>query len=367
MAPNAPASAAASTKSGHLDSHHPVRLLDVAVIIVTYRSARLTIENLKSLLAERSVPGLHVRVVVVDNASGDLPEIAQAVENFDWSSWVTLVAAPKNGGFAYGNNRGIERAYASGDPSYIYLLNPDTQVRPGAIGSLVRFLEEHSDVGIAGSSFETGDGRDWPIAFRFPSMMGEFIQGLSLGIVSSLLKPWVTVRHMAKSNETVDWVSGASMMIRPEAFRAIGGMDENYFLYFEETDFCRRARDAGYSTWYVPESRVMHIGGQSTTVAPDARERLPAYWFESRRRYFAVTFGIAHAAAIDLVAVIAHSLGSVKRVIQRRQHTGVPYFVRDLVRHSVFWKRNRNIPVFRSRIVGGYTSRAATTERTIRR
>jgi len=322
------------------------------VIIVTYKSAQLTIENLKSLLPERSTPGLHVRAVVVDNASGDLPEIARAVENCEWSSWVTLVAAPENGGFAYGNNRGIERAYASGDPSYVYLLNPDAQVRPGAISSLVRFLEAHPQAGIAGSGLETGDGRDWPIAFRFPSMIGELIQGLSLGILTSLLKPWVTVRHMSKSNEVVDWVSGASMMIRPEVFRAIGGMDENYFLYFEETDFCRRAIGAGYSTWYVPESRVMHIGGQSTTLAADARGRLPAYWFESRRRYFAVTFGIARAVAIDLVAVIAHSLGSVKRIIQRRQHTAVPYFIGDLVRHSVFWKRNRNIPPTRSRITG---------------
>jgi N-acetylglucosaminyl-diphospho-decaprenol L-rhamnosyltransferase len=344
--------ASASAETERPDPYGPARLLDVAVIIVTYKSAQLTIENLKSLLGERSAPGLHVRAIVVDNASGDLPEIARAVENCDWSSWVTFVAAPKNGGFAYGNNRGIERAYASGDPSYVYLLNPDAQVRPGAISSLVRFLEAHPEVGIAGSSFETGDGSDWPIAFRFPSMIGEFIQGLSLGIVTSLLRPWVTVRHMAKCNEAADWVSGASMMIRPEVFSAIGGMDENYFLYFEETDFCRRARGAGFSTWYVPESRVMHIGGQSTTLAPDGSERLPPYWFESRRRYFAVTFGIAHAMAIDFVAVIAYSLGSVKRFIQRRQHTAIPYFIRDLVRYSVFWKRNRNIPLARSRIIG---------------
>src|SRR5258706_8814128 len=106
---------------GHLEgsgSNRLVRPLDVAVVIVTYKSAQLTIEALRSLLAERSTPGLRVRAVVVDNASGDLPEIAQAVENFDWSSWVALVAAPKNGGFAYWNNRGIECAYASGDPSY---------------------------------------------------------------------------------------------------------------------------------------------------------------------------------------------------------------------------------------------------------
>ena len=346
MPVNPLASVAADT--GHVDSLSQVRPLDVAVIIVTYKSAKLTIECLRSLAAERSTPGMHVRAVVVDNASGDLPEIAQAVESCDWASWVTLVAASRNGGFAYGNNRGIEHAYASGDPSYVHLLNPDTQVRPGALGSLVRFLEEHPEAGIAGSGFETGEGRDWPIAFRFPSMIGEFIQGLSLGVVTSLLKPWATVRQMAKSNEVVDWVSGASIMIRPAVLAAIGGMDENYFLFFEETDFCRRARRAGYATWYVPESRVMHIGGQSTTFTSASRARLPPYWFESRRRYFVVTFGIAHAVAIDLVAVSAHALGSVKRLIQWRRHTAVPYFIRDLIRHSVLWKRNRNIPVARA-------------------
>jgi N-acetylglucosaminyl-diphospho-decaprenol L-rhamnosyltransferase len=352
MSPTALASATVDAEYERPASYEPLRMLDVALIIVTYRSAQLTIDNLRSVLPERSIPGMRIRAVVVDNASGDLPEIAQAVEEYDWSSWVTLVAAPKNGGFAYGNNLGTECAYASGVPSYIYLLNPDTQVRPGAIHALVRFLEAHPDAGIAGSSFETGKGTEWPFAFRFPSIISELNQGLNLGIVASLLRPWTAVRRMSQANEPVDWVSGASMMIRPEAYKAIGGMDENYFLYYEETDFCRRARCAGFSTWYVPESRIMHIGGQSTTVALDTRERLPPYWFESRRRYFAVTFGIAQAMIIDLVAVLAHSLGSVKRVIQRRRHDGIPYYIRDLVRHSVLWKRNRNIPPTQSRFTG---------------
>jgi GT2 family glycosyltransferase len=259
--------------------------------------------------------------------------------------------APKNGGFAYGNNLGIERAYALGTPSYVYLLNPDAQVRPGAIGALVRFLEGHPEVGIAGSSFENPDGSDWPIAFRFPTLISELNEGLEFGIVTRLLKPWIVVRHMTRFTEVVDWICGASMMIRPEVFAAIGGLDENYFLYFEETDFCRRAREAGFPTWYVPESRVMHIGGQSTAVTDLKRKRLPAYWFESRRRYFAVTFGIVHAIAIDVVAVIAHFLGTLKRIMQRRQRTAVPYFIRDLVHHSVIWKRNWEIPPARSRLI----------------
>ncbi len=89
-------------------------------------------------------------------------------------------------------------------------------------------------------------------------------------------------------------------------------MDENYFLYFEETDFCYRAKKAGFATWYVPESRVMHIMGQSTTVTDLTRgpKRLPSYWFESRRRYFAMTYGIGHAIGIDIVALLACSIGA---------------------------------------------------------
>jgi N-acetylglucosaminyl-diphospho-decaprenol L-rhamnosyltransferase len=318
---------------------------DVAVVIVTYRSAKLTIDALRSVAAETTASGLRVRAVVVDNDSGDLPEIALAAQQHDWSSWLTLVKAPRNGGFAYGNNLGIARAYSDRTPDYIYLLNPDTQVRTGGIAALVRFLNERPEVGIAGSSFENLDGSDWPIAFRFPTIFSELDAGLQWGVVSRLLKRWVVARVMSTRAEPVDWICGASMLIRPAVLASIGGLDENYFLYFEETDFCRRARVAGHATWYVPQSRVMHIMGQSTSVT-DIRQgprRLPAYWFESRRRYYVLAFGLWHAIAIDLVALLANSIGHVKHMMQGKRHAGVPRFIRDLVRHSVLWPRNRSI------------------------
>jgi N-acetylglucosaminyl-diphospho-decaprenol L-rhamnosyltransferase len=327
--------------------------LDVAVVIVTYKSAQLTIESLRSIQSERATEGLSIRVIVVDNASGDLPTIEKVLEPNGWSSWVTLIPAPMNGGFAYGNNLGIQRAYATGSPNYVYLLNPDAQVRPGAISSLVRFLEVQPNVGIAGSSFETLDGNDWPFAFRFPTLVSELSHGLQFGLVERLLKRWTVARPMTMTRQPTDWISGASMMVRPAVFAAIGGLDENYFLYFEETDFCYRARQAGFSTWYVPESRVMHIIGQSTKItdAPLAPRRLPAYWFESRKRYFAVTAGISHAMIIDIVAVLAHSLGLLKRIALRR--SGIPYYIRDLLRHSVLWPRNREFPAVRCFIPRG--------------
>src|SRR6202041_636643 len=133
-------------------------------------------------------------------------------------------------------------------------------------------------------------------------------------------RPWVIPRVMTKAPQPFDWVCGASMMIRPDVFAAIGGLDENYFLYFEETDFCYRAKQAGFSTWYVPESRVMHIMGQSTKITDNKfiADRIPAYWFESRKRYFVVTFGIGRAMLIDIVALFANSLGILKRIALRR-------------------------------------------------
>lgn len=322
-----------------------MRDLDIATVIVTYKSAELTVNALRSINAERQGTPPRIRVFVVDNASGDLPVVAKAIATNGWSSWVTLIEAPMNGGFAYGNNLGIDHSYAGNPPDYVYLLNPDAEVRPGAIGTLAQFLETNPQVGIAGSSFENPDGSDWPIAFRFPTLLSEVLQGVSWGVLTRVLRQWEVPRYMGRSAERVDWICGASMMIRPTVLATIGGLDENYFLYFEETDFCYRASQAGFHTWYVPGSRVMHIMGQSTQVTDlrGGRKRLPSYWFDSRRRYFGVTFGMYHAMAIDLAACLAHSLGLLKQMILGRRRAIVPHFIRDLIQHSQLWPENRVI------------------------
>lgn len=323
---------------------------DVAVVIVSYRTAKLAIESIRSVAAERSDPAVQIRVIVVDNASGDFQPICEAIEQNQWSSWVTAVLAPKNGGFAYGNNLGIQHAYSVAIPDFVYLLNPDAQVRRGAIAALVDFLESNETAGIAGSGIENPDGTEWLVAFRFPTLLSELNEGLSLSLLARFLSDSVVARQMTDNPEQVDWVCGASMMIRRSVLESIGGLDENYFLYFEETDFCYRARRAGFCTWYVPASRVMHIRGQSTAVTEltATPKRLPDYWFDSRRRYFAVTFGLGRATIIDVVALLAHSLGLMKRWLLNRRGTSVPYFVRDLFRHSLLWPRNRHLPPVRA-------------------
>jgi N-acetylglucosaminyl-diphospho-decaprenol L-rhamnosyltransferase len=316
---------------------------DVAIAIVSYRSADLTLACLSSIEVERARPGLNIRAIVVDNDSGDAALIAKVIDRHGWWSWVTLVTAPKNGGFAYGNNLALQHATADRPPRYVHLLNPDTVVRKGAISELVRFLDAHPDVGIAGSSFEDPDGSEWPIAFRFPSLLSEVEGGLQFGLATRILRRWVIPQSMAPVAQPIDWLPGASMMIRWSVFDRIGFFDETFFLYFEETDFCLRAKRAGFATWYVPTSRVMHIRGQSTNVTSHkpAAVRLPGYVFESRRRYFVANHGTAYAMIVDVMALLAHGLGSLKRMGQGRVHQGVPYYLTDLLRHSVLWPANR--------------------------
>lgn len=320
-----------------------MRITDVAIIVVSYRSAVLTIDCLRSIQNQPARPGLRLRCVVVDNASGDSPAIAEAIAREGWGSWARLVTAERNGGFAYGNNVGMRTVYAEGRPDYLHLVNPDTVLRPGAVDALVRFLDRNPTAGIAGSSFENADGSDWSIAFRFPTLLGEVESNLHIGLASRLLRRWQVPIAMGHEPRAVDWVSGASMMIRRELLDAIGGMDEAFFLYFEETEFCFRAKASGASVWYVPESRVMHIAGQSTKVTERnlAPRRLPGYWFESRRRYFARTSGTGYAVAVDLASLLAAWVCGAKCFLQRRSPREAPHFLRDMMAHSLLWPRNR--------------------------
>ena len=317
--------------------------IDVAVIVVTYRSAQLTIDCLRSIDAQRAIEGMRIRCVIVDNASGDTPAIARAIEAEGWAPWARVVTAERNGGFAYGNNVGVRAVYEHGRPDYLHLLNPDTVLRSGAIEALVRFLEADPRVGVAGGIFENADASEWAIAFRFPSLLGEVEQGLQWGAATRVLSRWQVPMHMGSTAQPVDWVSGASMMVRREVFDTVGGLDEGFFLYFEETEFCFRAKAAGYTVWYAPQSRVMHIAGQSTKVTEReaAPRRLPGYWFESRRRYYALTYNPGYAMLVDVATVLAAWGGSLKRIVLLRPRTQVPHFLRDLAAHSLIWSRNR--------------------------
>jgi len=313
--------------------------MPLLVAVVNYRTAQLTINCLRSLAAEvTTLPGM--QVVVVDNASNDgsVEQITNVIQTEGWEDWVSVKASPVNGGFSYGNNTAIQPFLESTNPPpYYLLLNPDTEVRPNALKILVDFMEQHPTVGIAGSGIENEDGTLWPIAFRFPSLWSELDGGLRLGIVTKLLSKWVVAQQMTETAQAVDWLPGASMMIRREVFERIGLMDEQYFLYYEETDFCLQAKRANWPCWYVPQSRIMHISGQSTGVTSKTGEpkRCPQYVFDSRRYYFVKNHGWLYAVLTDLVWLTGYILWRCRQVIQQKPKSDPPYLLLDFVKNSV--------------------------------
>jgi N-acetylglucosaminyl-diphospho-decaprenol L-rhamnosyltransferase len=317
----------------------------VAVAIVAWKHANLTIDCLRSIAAQIDDLPLW-RVYVVDNASPDdsADQVERAIEGEGWGKWATLIRSPVNGGFAAGNNVAIRAAMKLQAPDYVLLLNPDTIVRPGALKSLLSFMEAHPEIGIAGGRSEFPDGTPQHCCFRFPTAINELSMYLQLGILDRLLRRYLTRIGILEEPSQVDWVSGAFMMVR-RAVIDIGLLDEGYFLYYEETDFTLRARRAGWTCWHVPQSRVVHLVGQSSgiTTSDEIARRRPQYWFESRRRYFLLNHGRFYAILADLFALTGVALAQVRRVVERKPLRQPRHFFRDLLRYGALLNGRRSL------------------------
>jgi N-acetylglucosaminyl-diphospho-decaprenol L-rhamnosyltransferase len=289
----------------------------VRVIIVNYRTAEMVVDCLRSLEGEReALP--HLKAVVVDNASGDesVETIQKAIEDHGWRTWVELLPLEENGGFAAGNNAGIRSGLAEGfAPEYFLLLNPDTVVSPGAVAALYEFMEEHSEAGIAGSRIEDVHGIVQCAAHRSPTPLGELVGSAKFGPISRAFEKWNVSPQPPEAAEQCDWVSGASMMIRRELISKVGMLDEGFFLYFEEVDFCCRARRAGWEVWYVPSSCVRHLEGSSTGIR-EAKQRRGQYWYESRRRFFVKHYGIKGLLAADALWAAGRAMLVTRRALR---------------------------------------------------
>jgi N-acetylglucosaminyl-diphospho-decaprenol L-rhamnosyltransferase len=310
----------------------------LSIVIVNYRTAGLVVDCLQSLTQEMAGQAAW-RVVVVDNASddGSAERIDAAIASEGWAARVELLPLDHNPGFAGGNNAALVPIFnGPTPPDYVLLLNPDTIVRPGGVRELVAFMEAHPSVGIAGSRLEDSDGTPQRCAFRFPSVAAELEEGLRLGLVSRLLQRWVVAPAVRDEAHATDWVAGASMIVRREVFENIGLMDDRYFLYFEEVDFCLRARRAGWTCWYVPASRVVHLVGQASGVTDVKRppKRRPQYWFASRSRYFRRNHGRAYKMLADLSWIFGFSLWRLRRRVQLRPDTDPPNLLTDFLRFN---------------------------------
>lgn len=231
------------------------------IIIVNFNSSDYTIKCIHSIYASRMA--FQIRIIVVDNGSYDYPDrIKQTFPEID------LFINKKNHGFAKAVNFGISKSTSE----TTILLNPDTAIYDGFFDSAFRYMDAHKDVAVIGPQVLDNDGAIQGSARRFPNVFTS-IFGRRSPLTRIFPNNPITKREFVCFNGCdkpmdVDWVSGACMVVRKKAFEAIGGFDERFFMYWEDTDLCRRLRSKGWRIVYLPEAQIFHHAGISSDTEP---------------------------------------------------------------------------------------------------
>jgi GT2 family glycosyltransferase len=245
--------------------------VDLSVVIVNWNTKDFLLRCLESV--RQTVKGMEVEVFVVDNGSTDGSGGA-VKERFPE---IGLIENEMNLGFARGNNQALSRAAGK----YLFLLNSDTQVKKGAIERLVSFMNAHPEVGMVGGQLLNSDGSKQNSIANFPSLATELLN-------KNLLRWLFPGRFPGKERDypepvEVDSVIGAGMMVRRDAIEQVGLLDEDYFLFLEETDWCYRMKKGGYKIYHVPQAEIYHFQGRS---AEREKKRARAEYYRSRYHFF---------------------------------------------------------------------------------
>ena len=276
----------------------------IDVVVVSYNSSASLHACIEPLTSSD-----WCNVIVVDNASTDGSLATISMLN------VSVVAEQRNGGFAHGCNRG----WRLGQASYVLFLNPDCEIQPEAVASLAAILDKDGRVGIVGPRIAHRDGSLARSQFRFPRVISTISEALYLHRVwpaQSWSSETVSDPRRYEQSAEADWLSGACLLIRRELLERIGGLDEAFFMYSEDTELCSASWSVGYSVRFAPEASVVHEGGGS---APRG-QLLPTLtasrllWF-SRNRSKPATMAFRLALALEALthAVISADSASARR------------------------------------------------------
>ncbi len=290
--------------------------MDISILIVSWNVRDLLRRCLNSVVSSQSKDNpadiehriLNTEILVVDNASNDgTVEMLRA--EFPTAR---VIANPANVGFTRANNQAL--AIAQG--RYLFLLNPDTELGPGALQTLFAYAEQHPRVGIIGPRLFYGDGSPQSSRRRFPTLATAFFE-------STRLQQWFP-RHAAitryymldtRDDETqeVDWVNGAAMFVRRQVYEQVGGFDEQFFMYSEELDWCYRTQRAGWQIIYLPTAQVTHYEGKSSEQAVAARD---IHFHSSKVRFFRKYYGARAAETLRAFLLAMFALQIVEESIK---------------------------------------------------
>lgn len=263
----------------------------ISFVIVTYNSADTIEACLGSIAQHTSVP---FEVVVVDNSPGD--ETAIAVNRFletDRAANFRLDKTGENLGFAKGCNRGAKTS--TGD--YLFFLNPDTELLNDAAAEMLACCQQNPLTAAVGPAILGSDGTVTPTCRNLPT-------ATRIVLDATGIDRWLGTYRMTRFNHReprrVEQIIGAAMLIPSEVYLKAGGMDERFFIYYEEVDLCKRLVEAGGEVWFWPAAQVRHLAGISTE-ATSVRARMIYFLRESRKKYFRKHFGRSGELAIDLI------------------------------------------------------------------
>ncbi len=258
------------------------------IIIVSYNTVKLTRRCILSLRSEAQQ--LAAQIIVVDNRSSD-ESVAMIREEFPG---VRLLPLDGNMGFGAANNRAVALSRAR----YLLLLNSDTIVQPGTLQSLLTFAEAHPDAGAVGPRLIGPDGNLQQSCWRFPTPWDALAE--SLGLLRLLRRPSNYLPSDYSRAMMVDFAVGACLLVRRDMFLEVGGFDERFFMYAEETDLCRRMRDCGKRVYYTPDSTAVHLGGGSKTTTAQQLVQ----FHTSRDLYFRKHFGPGWLQAYHVASIL---------------------------------------------------------------
>ena len=289
-------------------------MIDLSILIVNWNTKEYLLPCLRAIFEKRN--GMNWEVIVVDNDSqdGSGSEVKKAFPS------IHLIENEKNLGFAKAANQGLQKASGR----YVLLLNPDTQVKNGAIERLVSFMDAHSDVGVAGAQLLNADGSKQNSIANFPSLGTELLN-------KSLLRWLFPKKFPGKEKDypepiEVDSVIGACMMVKRDALDQVGLLDEDYFLFLEETDWCYRMKKSGWKIYHVPQAEIYHFQGKSAeTVKKRARVefyRSRYHFFKKNRgdpQWFFLFMGLMTKLGVELILTTAACFFTIFSIKKWRQ------------------------------------------------
>ena len=297
--------------------------MKLSIIIVSW-NVKKDLENCLNSLYKNQ-PSYPFEIIVVDNASAD--DTVNILKN-DFPE-VMMIANRNNLGFAAANNQGIERAKGQ----YILLLNPDTIVHSGSLDVLIEFMDENEDVGICGPKLLNTDGSIQRSIRRYPSFRGALHRHTvfkSLGVFKSEYRRWLMKDFGQDGQRDVEQLMGAALMVRKSVLDEVGGMDERFFMYYEEVDLCYRIKQAGWRVVFLPQADITHLGGRSSEQVPVEKQlmamtSLLKFFRKHRGKSMTAVFNCIFKPAIiirvicDLVIGILSYIFSVVTINRQRR------------------------------------------------